>query len=1109
MNADEFNQMSVDDARSKVGKLGLKGLIKNPGEFYYDFFRWGLWRPGFKDKLSILVEHGLDLNQPICERWDEKRTPIFQALSDPDGKTAAAIKALAECGADINLPDANGRTPIMAASFYRHGLSKSSIVKALIKLGADLNSKDKKGKLVTELADANALPVLIKSGAPINVKSKATLLTALRSGDLEISIVLLKKGAKAELDLRDCLNMPFLSKIAHTEPELFKKCLSLKKDDGGWSRYHHTFRKAAADFLQLLEACDFAPTAKEVEACDEDALPPTLRVGAWPPQRPEPTGPINVQAPPAPAPEFHFPPDLQSACVQMCEIKSDKRSADKKQSDFSKFISTIEKTLTDIENTDWGTETRKFINNPISRVFKESSSSRIWKVNGLLRHYQEVGFNTYYTEQVHRELDRGKGPLRINIGMGFMNTFNHFVEIKTSIATLGQASLRIWSNDEDLLKDKKFISYAEMLENGVIFTSYVDKEINFNDIGIFDSRDIQKYLELFEFVKIKGLWGGAEKIHYCTLAYRIGPSASESLQSIARGGDEHALGCLSHLNAEPLASFMAETLSQPGRAKHVQAWFRLFPETAVTGLLKCSFGSDLNERSNAQQALRLLAENGSRQLIIDCALKFGEEAQAVAIEFLGYDSRADYLPKKMPKLPSYFIASAHPAPTLKSSGEALPPHAIETLVRMMLVSTCHLQNSALQEVIEACDRHSLAEFALSTFDIWSRNGSKKDGIGFLYALAYLGDNRAAALLGKSYRNAPPTAAAPVIDVLAAIGSNAAIAGLQAIARSSSNDKSRKIAQEVLDDVARDRGLTPAMLEDLSVPDLGLDSNGQMSLDFGPRKFVVAINANLEAILTDGDGNAQKTLPKPVKADNAHKAKTATAQWKEFKAALKGLASDQKKRFEHAMLSGREWDGATFKEIVAVHPLLSKMVRTLVWVTVRGKKPDAAFRIDTDGRYVTADGAELTLDNEARVTLPHPLLLGDKVETWLQIFAENKLTQPFPQLARKWFAEGAETERLIRARDGTKVPLGSLRGLKAKGWEFEEGGAGMVWSVYKFDEGARASIDVEPGWSLSGFDYEDFGGDQTVKLDVSGSDPIAYSELVRDFLSLPIATGEEP
>jgi hypothetical protein len=233
------------------------------------------------------------------------------------------------------------------------------------------------------------------------------------------------------------------------------------------------------------------------------------------------------------------------------------------------------------------------------------------------------------------------------------------------------------------------------------------------------------------------------------------------------------------------------------------------------------------------------------------------------------------------------------------------------------------------------------------------------------------------------------------------------------------------------------------------------------------------------------------------------AKLASAQWKEFKAALKGQAADQKKRFEQAMLIRREWDGATFSEIVASHPLLAPMVRCLVWATVKDGVPNTFFRIDASGRYLAADGAELSVVDGERITLPHPLLLEDQVETWVQVFAENKLTQPFLQLARKWFAEGSETEELIRARDGTKVPLGSLRGLKAKGWDFEEGGAGMIWSVYKSTDGARASIDIEPGWSISGYDYEDFGGDQTVKLDVSGNDPIAYSELVREFLSLPI------
>ncbi len=415
--------------------------------------------------------------------------------------------------------------------------------------------------------------------------------------------------------------------------------------------------------------------------------------------------------------------------------------------------------------------------------------------------------------------------------------------------------------------------------------------------------------------------------------------------------------------------------------------------------------------------------------------------------------------------------------------------------------------------MEACDPQSLADFALSVCVTWAKNGSKKDGIGFQHALGYLGDSRSALLLAKWYKsypfNADTEGGIEVLGVLGLRGSNTAIAGLQAIARFSKYDKAIVKAREVLEDVAFSRGLTPALLEDLAVPDLGLDPNSRMSLDFGPRIFVVTLDSKLDAVLMDESGNALKALPKALKSDNAQKAKAATAQWQEFKAALKVQASDQKKRFEQAMLTRREWDGATFKEVVANHPLLSKMVRSLVWATVNGDRPGTVFRIDADGRYATADGAGFLLADDARVMLPHPVHLGGAVEIWLQTFAENKLTQPFLQLARKWFVEGPDTENLISDRDGTKVPLGALRGLKAKGWEFEEGGAGMVWSVYKSVEGTRASINVEPGWSLSGFDYEDFGGDQAVKLSLRGSDPIAYSELVRDFLSLPVATGEEP
>ncbi len=870
------------------------------------------------------------------------------------------------------------------------------------------------------------------------------------------------------------------------------------------SEQHPADKKTVNAFMSLLELCANELNGKSAIASRDDSLPPSLRSGAWPPQKAVPTAPIKVTAPFAPAPQFRFPPDWQLACEQIYMSHCNKQYADEARSGFSNFISTIEEYLTEIENTDWNLRTEKFIQNHVFNSTNDFQSSRILRAKFLLNNHRTIANHIYHIERDYRGY---RNEFTLSSDSASPIIYKKYLSFQTIIPIIGETNIRIWTNDEELLGNNEFVSYAEKIMAGVIFTEWLQGTFLLNgvynpmhNVGNLDPADILKYFEL------KLPLGHCDKLAYCALAYRVGPAISNALQDITKRGergDHYALRCLSYLDADSLASFMADMLTIPAATKHAQAWFRFFPETAVTGLLRCALQSNFIDRCNAQQALRFLAERGSRQLVIDCALKFGTDAQAVVVEFLGHNSQADFVPKKMPKLPDYL---AHTAPILKETGEALPAHAVETLMRMMLVSTCHLQNSALQDVIEACDRQSLADFALSTFEMWSRNGARKDGIGFLHALAYFGDNRAAVLLSKTYRHAPPTVATPVIEVLAAMGSNTAIAGIQAIARTSLNEKSREIAQEVLEDVARDRGLTAAMLEDLAVPDLGLGSDGQMSLDFGPRRFVAKVDSMLDAILMDDTGGAVKTLPKVLKTDDAQKAKAATTRWKEFRSALKSQAADQRKRFEQAMLSRREWVGATFKEVVANHPLLLAMVRSLVWAKMKDQAIDTTFRVDAGGRFVTAGGSELPLEDDARVTLPHPLLLGGAMAAWVQIFAEHQLAQPFPQLARKWFAKNADTEALIRARDGTKVPLGSLWGLKANGWAIKEGGAGLISRVFKSIDGGRASIDVEPGWSISGFDYEDFGGDQTVKMEVYGSDPIAYSEMVRELLSLPIAEG---
>ena len=53
---------------------------------------------------------------------------------------------------------------------------------------------------------------------------------------------------------------------------------------------------------------------------------------------------------------------------------------------------------------------------------------------------------------------------------------------------------------------------------------------------------------------------------------------------------------------------------------------------------------------------------------------------------------------------------------------------------------------------------------------------------------------------------------------------------------------------------------------------------------------------------------------------------------------------------------------------------------------------------------------------------------------------------------------------------------------------------------------RVELELDPSWSLDGFNDENSEPFQSIKLEVYGYSPIAYSELVRELLSLPSVQG---
>lgn len=111
---------------------------------------------GFEDKLALLQRFGADINA----RNDEGHA-LLHIIMDP-----ALIPVAVAAGADANLGDYSGRTPLMVHLSEPDG---ADFVPAFVAAGADLNARDAKGKSVLDYAvdrnDPALTEMLLAAGA--------------------------------------------------------------------------------------------------------------------------------------------------------------------------------------------------------------------------------------------------------------------------------------------------------------------------------------------------------------------------------------------------------------------------------------------------------------------------------------------------------------------------------------------------------------------------------------------------------------------------------------------------------------------------------------------------------------------------------------------------------------------------------------------------------------------------------------------------------------------------------------------------------------------------------------------------------------------------------
>jgi hypothetical protein len=514
---------------------------------------------------------------------------------------------------------------------------------------------------------------------------------------------------------------------------------------------------------------------------------------------------------------------------------------------------------------------------------------------------------------------------------------------------------------------------------------------------------------------------------------RFGLPAADRIAALAmtRNGLAEVLMPIQNL---PVARAAADWLSRKSMAPIAKRWFERHTDAAAHLLVPDALSGDKTARRTATAALRYLIDAYGAETASAAAKDYGEAA-AEAIDALIATDPLEPLHAKIPKPPSWAAPAMLPQVLLKGQKLALPPASLEHLTTVLAVDSSDFPYAGVDVVAEACDPASLTRFSRALFELWTAAGApSKDGWAFTQ-LAHFADDDTVAELAALIRDWPGQGqhkrAVTGLRVLGAIGTETSLRALHGIARKVGFKALKEEANRQVEAVAEHLGLTAEQLADRLVPGLGLEAD--LVLDYGPRRFHVGLDEQLQPFVTAEDGKPLKRLPKPGPNDD-EAAAAAYERYARLKRDLRAVAKEQVQRLERAMVQGRTWTVPQFREYFADHPLMRHLARRLVWLA-EADGTRSGFRIAEDRTFTDAADDAFDLPEDAAVALAHPVALGDRLAAWAELFADYEILQPFPQLARPVRAftdEELATGRLARF-EGATLPTGRVYALLHAGW----------------------------------------------------------------------------
>jgi predicted DNA-binding WGR domain protein len=622
--------------------------------------------------------------------------------------------------------------------------------------------------------------------------------------------------------------------------------------------------------------------------------------------------------------------------------------------------------------------------------------------------------------------------------------------------------------------------------------------------------------------------------------------AADSIGAVANKDDCEVLVMALHaVKAPEAAGPMLKLVLESKAPKAARAWLEANVGHTIAGLAAVAAGRG-SLADAAVEELRAYKRKGLARQIADAVNALPPEqrgrtqAEVVDHEELALEAFDD---KTTPAWLAEGVAAAlsKKAPAWVTPAD-LPPLVVgdrRLADRQIIAVFAALQSSTLDKphaLVAGLRKHadpaSADAFAWKLFERWLGEGAPSKEKWAMAAVGALGGDTSVLKLTPMVRAWPGESqhqrAVLGLEVLRAIGSDTALMQLNGIAQKLKFAGLKAKAQEYMEAIAKDKGLTRAELEDRVVPDCDLDQRGHRVFDFGPRHFHFVLGPEMKPMVRDGDGERKlrDNLPAAGAKDDGAKAEEAIAGWKLMKKQIKEVAKIQADRLEQAMVTGRRWTAADFQTLILRHPLMTHLARLLLWGVYDGAKLRDAFRVTEDQECANADDDPYLLPAGAKVGLVHPLQLEDRArEAWGQRFTEYAIISPFPQLGRAIHGlEKGEAEKASLGRfDKLKLPAPTLvYTLEKLGWSrgtamdagcFDEHSrqfpAAAVTAVFSY-EGTVSMGYIQPDEELTvtGCCFvkglrapSGYGDDLKDKLELGSVDPIVLSETLHDLTLL--------